>query len=153
MRTMNDQAGVATHLAALLQRPEALTALGAALAPFLAGAPPAAIDEGAAARSHSRSKGRKGGSRPAHPPLAPPTAEQAMIASLRRQITSLEGVINTLRRELAASRGETAPAASARTGTATAAQAAPKNTKTKRNAASTTPPPPRSEQQDGSRNV
>ena len=43
---------------------------------------------------------------PAQPPPAPPTAEQAMIASLQRQIASLEGVINTLRRELAESRGE-----------------------------------------------
>ena len=33
-----------------------------------------------------------------------------MIASLQRQIASLEGVINTLRRELAESRGEPTPA-------------------------------------------
>ena len=57
---MGDQAGVATQLAALLQRPAVYTAIGAALAPFLAGAPPATVDKGAA-RSHSRSKGRKGG--------------------------------------------------------------------------------------------
>ena len=100
---MGDQAGVATQLAALLQRPEVFTALGAARASFLAGVPPAAIDEGVATRSRSHSKGGKGGSRPAQPPLAPPTTEQAMIASLHRQITSLEGVINTLRRELAES--------------------------------------------------
>ena len=67
------------------------------------GAPqhPVATDEGAATRSRSRSKGGKGGSRPAQRPPAPPKAEQAMIASLQRQIASLEGVINTLRRELA----------------------------------------------------
>ena len=78
-----------------------------------------------------------------------------MIASFQRQITSLEGVINTLRRELAESRGEPGPAASARTGAAAAAQAAPAATTAKRQAASTTPPPPRgsSTQQDGSRNV
>ena len=139
---MGDQAGVATQLAALLQRPEVLTALGAALAPFLAGVPPAAIDEGAATRSRSRSKAGTGGTRPAQPPPAPPTAQQAMIASLQRQIASLEGVINTLRRELAESRGVPALAASARTGAATAAQAAPATTTTKRKAASTTPPPP-----------
>ena len=45
-----------TQLAALVQRPEVLTALGAALPPFLAGAPPAAIDEGPATRSRPRSK-------------------------------------------------------------------------------------------------
>ena len=150
---MGDQAGVATQLAALLQRPEVLTALGAALAPFLAGAPPSAIDEGAATRSRSRSKGGKGGSRPAQPPPAPPTAEQVMIASLQCQIASLEGVINTLGRELAESRGEPAPAASARSGTATAAQAAPTTTAAKRKAASTTPPRSSSERQDGSRSV
>ena len=43
------------------------------------------------------------------PPPPAPTAEQAMIASLQRQIASLEGVINTLRRELAESWGELAP--------------------------------------------
>ena len=75
---MGDQAGLATQLAALLQRPAVLTAICAALAPFLAGAPPVNIDEGAA-RSRSRSRGRKGGGGPAHPP-PPPTAEQAMIA-------------------------------------------------------------------------
>ena len=62
-----------------------------------------------------------------------------MIASLQRQIAFLEGVINT-RRELAESRGEPAPAASAWTGAATAAQAAPAATTTKRKAASTIPP-------------
>ena len=98
---MGDQAGVATQLAALLHRPEVLTALGAALAPLLAGVPPATINEGAATRSRSRSKGGRGGNRPAQPPPAPPTAKQAMIASLQRQIASLEGVINTLRRERA----------------------------------------------------
>ena len=100
---MGDQEGVATQLAALLRRPALLTAIGAALAPFLAGAPPATIDEGAA-RIRSRSKGRKGGGGPTQPPPSPPTAEQAMIASLQRQIVSLEGVINTLRREPAESR-------------------------------------------------
>ena len=63
-----------------------------------------------------------------------------MIASLQRQIASLEGVPNTLRRELAESIGEPAPAAAARTGTAAAAQAAPGTTAAKRKAASTTPP-------------
>ena len=134
---MGDQAGVATQLAALLQCPEVLTALGAALAPFLAGAPPVAIDEGAATRSRSRSKRGKGGSRPAQPPPAPPTSEHAMIASLQRQIASLEGVINTFRRELAESRGEPALAASTRTGTATAAQAGRPNGRPHRR------PPPR----------
>ena len=63
-----------------------------------------------------------------------------MIASLQRQIASLEGVINTLRRELGESRGEPAPASSARTDAAAAAQAAPAaTTTTKRKAASTTP--------------
>ena len=38
-----------------------------------------------------------------------PTAERATIASLQRQIPSFEGVIKTLRRELAESRGEPAP--------------------------------------------
>ena len=42
-----------------------------------------------------------------HPP--PPTMERAMIALLRCQIAFLEGVINTLRREQAESRGEPAP--------------------------------------------
>ena len=149
---MGDQAGVATQLAALLQRPEVLTALGAVPAPFLAGAPPAAIEEGAATRSRSHSKGGKGGSGPAEPPPSPPSAEQAMIASLQRQIASLEGVINTLRRELAESRGEPAPAASAWTGTATAAQAAPMTTTAERKAASTTSlPPPTPRQQRAAR--
>ena len=132
---MGDPAGAATQLAALLQRPAVLTALGVALAPFLAGTPPATIDEGAA-RGRSRSKGGKGGGRPAQPPPTPPTAEQAMIASLQRQIASLEGVINTLRRELAESRGEPAPA---RTEAATAAQAASTTTAAKHQVASTTP--------------
>ena len=133
---------MATQLAALLQRPAVLTAIGAALAPFLAGARPANTDEGAA-HNCSRSRGKKGGRRPAqHPPLPLPTAEQAMIASLQRQIASLEGVINTLRHELAESRGaeprgEPAPAldpaALAAVATTTAAiaasakKAAPKN--------------------------
>ena len=64
---MGDLARVATRLAALLQGPAVLTALGAALASFLAGDPPATIDEGAA-RGRSRSKGRKGGKGPAPPP-------------------------------------------------------------------------------------
>ena len=69
---MGDQAGVATQLAALLQRPEVITALGAALAPFLAGVPPAATNEGAATRSHSRSKGDKGAiALPSRPPPPP----------------------------------------------------------------------------------
>ena len=68
---MGDQEGVATQLAALLQRPAVLTAIGAALASFLAGAPPATIDEGAA-RSRSRSKGRKGGGGPPSRPALPP---------------------------------------------------------------------------------
>ena len=59
-----------------------------------------------------------------------------MIALLQRQIVSLEGVINTLRRVLAKSRGEPAPA---RIGAATAAQAAPMPTAAKRKATSTTP--------------
>ena len=108
---MGDQEGVATQLAALLQRPAVLTAIGAALAAVLAGAPPATVDDGAA-RSRSRSKGRKGDGGPAQQPLPPPTAEQAMIASLQRQVASLEGVINILRRELAESRGEQAVARS-----------------------------------------
>ena len=121
LRTMDDQAGVATQLAALLQRPAVLTALGAALAPFLAGATPASIDEGAAC-GRSRSKGPKGGSGPAQPPPPPhSTAEQAMIASLQRQIASLEGVIDTLCRKLAESQGEPAPTRSEAT---TAAEAA-----------------------------
>ena len=45
---------------------------------------------------------------PSPPP--PPTSEEAMIASLQRYIASLEGVINTLRCELAESRGEPATA-------------------------------------------
>ena len=117
---MGDQAGVATPLAALLQRPAVLMAIGAALAPFLARAPPAAMDEGAA-RSRSRSNSRKGGAVPAQPPPPPPTAEQAMIALLRRQIASLEGIIHTLRRELAESPGEPAPSRSPTTTTAPAA--------------------------------
>ena len=104
---MGDQAGVATQLAAILRCPAVFTAIGAAVAPFLAGAPPATVDEGAAP-SRSRSKGCKGGGGSAQPP-PPQTAEHAMIASLQRQIASLEGVINTLRRELAESRGEPAP--------------------------------------------
>ena len=64
---MGDQEGVATQLAALQQRPAVLTAIGTALAPFLVGTLLTAIDEGAA-RSRSRSKGRKGGGRPAQPP-------------------------------------------------------------------------------------
>ena len=60
---MGDPEGVATQLATLLQRPAVLTAIGAALAPFLAGTQPAATDE-LAARSRSRSKGRKGGRGP-----------------------------------------------------------------------------------------
>ena len=55
------------------------------------------------------------------PSPPPPTAEQAMIASLERQIASLEGVINTLCRKLAESRGESAPT---RPGAAAAAPAA-----------------------------
>ena len=74
LSTMGDQEGVATQLAALLQRPMVLTAIGAALAPFLAGAPPATVDEGAA-RNRSRFKGRKGGGGPAQPPPPPPTTE------------------------------------------------------------------------------
>ena len=55
------------------------------------------------------------------------------------QSRPFEGVINTLRRELAESRGEPAPAASARTDAAAAAQAAPAaTTTTKRKATSTT---------------
>ena len=69
---------MATQLAALLQCRAVLTAIGAALAPCLAGAPPATIDEGAA-RSRSRSKGRKGGAGAAQPSPPPPTAEQAMM--------------------------------------------------------------------------
>ena len=57
---------------------------------------------------------------PAAPP-PPPTAEQAMIALVQRQIASLEGVINSLRRELVASRGEVAPARSPATTGALAA--------------------------------
>ena len=117
---MGDQEGVATQLAALLQRLAVLTTIGAALAPFLAGALPATFDEGAA-RSHSRPKGRKGGGGPAQPPPPPPTAEQAMIASLQGHIASLQGVINTLRRELAESRGEPPPARSLATAPARAA--------------------------------
>ena len=58
------------------------------------------------------------GTCPAPPP--PPTAEQKMIASLHRQIASLESVINTLRRELAESGSELAPT---QPGTAPAAPA------------------------------
>ena len=66
---MGDQAGVATQLVVLLQRPEVLTALGAALAPFLAGVPPAANNEGAATRSRSHSKGAGGTTAlPSRPP-------------------------------------------------------------------------------------
>ena len=115
---MGDQEGVATQLATLLQRPTVLTAIGAALAPFLAGIPLATIDEGAA-RNRSRCKARKGGGGPAQPPLPPPTAEQAMIALLQRQFASLKGVINTLRHELAESRGEPAQARSPATTTTT----------------------------------
>ena len=103
MSTMGDQEGVATQLAALLQRPTVHTAISAALAPFLAGVPPATVNEGAA-RSRSRSRGRQGGGEPAKQRPSP-TAERAMIASLQRQSASLEGVINALRRELAQSRG------------------------------------------------
>ena len=106
---MGDQAWVATQIAALLRRPAVLTAIGAALAPFIAGAPPATVDEGAA-RGRSDSKGRKGGGGSAQAPPPPPsTAEQAMIASLQRQIACLEGVINSLCRELEESRRELAP--------------------------------------------
>ena len=56
-----------------------------------------------------------------------------MIASLQRQIASLEGVINTLRRELAQSRGEPVPEAPARTNAAAAAHAAPAATTTMKN--------------------
>ena len=69
---MGDQAGAATQRAALVQRPEVLTDLGAALAPFLAGAPLAAIDEGAATRSRSRSKGGKGGQQTCQAAPCPP---------------------------------------------------------------------------------
>ena len=96
---MGDQGGVANLLGALLQCPAVLTAIGAALAPFLAGAPPVTVDEGAA-RGRSHSKGRKGGGGSAQPPPPPP---------LLRQIASLEGVINTLRCQLADLRGEPAP--------------------------------------------
>ena len=74
---MGDQEGVVTHVAALLRRAAVLTAIGVAMAPFLAGTPPAPIDEGAA-RSPSRSRGRKGGVGPAQlpPPLPPPPSKQ-----------------------------------------------------------------------------
>ena len=98
-----------------------LTAIGAALAPFLSGAPLATVYEWAA-RSRSRSKERKGGGVSAQPPPPPPpTTERAMIALLRCQIAFLEGVINTLRREQAESRSEPAPT---RLKAATAAPAA-----------------------------
>ena len=106
---MGDQAGVATQLAALLQRPAVLTAICAIQAPFFAGVSPATPDEGAAL-GRSGSKRCKRGNGPAQPPPPLPlTAEQATIASLQPQIASLEDVINSLRRELAKSRGEPAP--------------------------------------------
>ena len=71
LSTMGDKAGVATQLATLLQRPAVLTAKGAVLAAFLAGAPPATVNE-RAARSRSRSKGRKGGGGSAQQPAPPP---------------------------------------------------------------------------------
>ena len=98
---MGDQAGVATQLAVILQRPRILTALGPVLAPLLAGAPRATINEEAATRGRSRSNGSIGGSRPAQLPPSLPTVEQPMIAFLERSITSFEGVINTLCHELA----------------------------------------------------
>ena len=58
-----------------------------------------------------------------------------MIASLQRQIASLEGVINTPRRELAESRGEPAPT---RPMTAAAAPAASATAAAKAKAATTT---------------
>ena len=76
---MGDEMGVATQLGVVLQRPAVLTAIGAALALFLAGAPPVTINEGAA-RSRSRFRGRKEGGGPAQTP--PSTAEQVMMASL-----------------------------------------------------------------------
>ena len=90
---MGDQEGVATQLAALLQCPAVVTAIGAALAPFLAGTPPAAIDHGAA-RSRSRSKGRKGGGGPIEPPTPhpPPPSKQwshCYNAKLRRSRAEL----------------------------------------------------------------
>ena len=57
---------------------------------------------------------------PPRPPPPPATAERALIASLQRHIASLEGMINTLRRELAELPGEPAPARRRR-GRATAA--------------------------------
>ena len=60
---MGDQEGVGTQPVALLQRPAVFTAIGAALAPLLAGAPPATIHEGAA-HGRSRSKGPEGAQPP-----------------------------------------------------------------------------------------
>ena len=67
---MGDPEGVATQLATLLRRPPVLTAIGAVRAPFLAGAQPANIDEGAVC-NRFRSEGRKVGSGPAQPPPPP----------------------------------------------------------------------------------
>ena len=76
------------------------------MAPFLVGTPPSASGRHAAAPGP---RGEKGAEGPPSRPPPPPGAEQAMIALLQHQIASFQGVINTLRCELAESRGESTP--------------------------------------------
>ena len=125
-----DGVHTAARIAAVLQQPEVLAALGAALAPFLARqagdagqqAPHAASAAPAARAGRSRSRGPPG---VASAPAAPPTAEAATIAALQRQVAALHETIVLPRQELAAARGEPAGAPAKLRGAAAAAPRAP----------------------------
>ena len=120
----------AAQIAAVLQQPEVLAALGAALAPFLAQqaggagqqAPHAAAAAPAARAGRSRSRGPRG---VASAPAAPPTAEAATVAALQRQVAALHETIVLLKQELAAARGEPAGAPAKLRRAAAAAPRAP----------------------------